>query len=96
MAKSMTQAQIRNNIQKKLANDLYREKKMQNMVRTGARLECDGDVRGGSGGVRRPLAFSGVLRRRLEAASDSCDARVVLLRFARVLCNGDFRPQVGF
>ena len=34
MAKSMTQAQIRNNIQKKLANDLYREKKMQNMVRT--------------------------------------------------------------
>lgn len=34
MAKSMTQAQIRNNIQKKLANDIYREKKMQNMVRT--------------------------------------------------------------
>ena len=33
MAKSMTQAQIRNSIQKKLADDLYREKKMQNMVR---------------------------------------------------------------
>lgn len=33
MAKSMSQAQIRNNIQKKLANDLYREKRMQSMVR---------------------------------------------------------------
>lgn len=34
MAKNVSQAQIRNNIQKRLSNDLYREKKMQSMVRT--------------------------------------------------------------